>query len=172
MNKKKLRRKKESDDDALACMSEPLVRVVRGQCKAARDRGSKWLLYSSLWYSIVHPKSTSPTAAAAAHSTVRENRAGGTSVGRSKKAPLMDGRGTYSTAQHRSPFTTHAQRPELLYCTNGTSSRAICCHPRVGVCVWNGRARTNLPKSAQHSPLLFQQQSLLVVLYCSMPFSR
>jgi hypothetical protein len=93
-------------------MSEPLVRVVRGQCKAARDRGSKWLLYSSLWYSIVHPKSTSPTAAAAAHSTVRENRAGGTSVGRSKKAPLMDGRGTYSTG-HLSPRTPRDQS----YCT-------------------------------------------------------
>jgi hypothetical protein len=150
---KKLRRKKESDDDALACMSEPLVRVVRGQCKAARDRGSKWLLYSSLWYSIVHPKSTSPTAAAAAHSTVRENRAGGTSVGRSKKAPLMDGRGTYSTAQHRSPFTTHAQRPELLYCTNGTSSRAICCHPRVGVCVCGTAVLVRICPNPHNTPL-------------------
>jgi hypothetical protein len=95
--------------------------------------------------------------------------AGQVSGAQKKLLSWMDGS---RTAQHRSPFTTHAQRPELLYCTNGTSSRAICCHPRVGVCVWNGRARTNLPKSAQHSPLLFQQQSLLVVLYCSMPFSR
>jgi hypothetical protein len=96
--------------------------------------------------------------------------AGQVSGAQKKLLSWMDGA---RTAQHSTGHLSPRTPRDQSYCTVPTE-RVLgqSAATPVWVCVWNGRARTNLPKSAQHSPLLFQQQSLLVVLYCSMPFSR